>query len=210
MMQTPALPWIVRTAVAPLPAPLPEFLPLVSRITLGLPHVMVLDPRFTLGLVAPTGLARFWLGQPKDALVSRAGEDQPGAPPLRLLLRGSGSALAGVAPLVLGPTRFLGASAVVAPGLRLRVTDWRIHAGSLVGPGDFGSYLSLDWQAWGPGAARFQAPVARPAVLRRLAIDATGATATSPEVLAQAVETDATPGSGAGQWQGYGRRFVDG
>ncbi|MDK1483173.1 hypothetical protein, partial [Sinorhizobium sp. 6-117] len=95
----------MRTTVAERLRPLPDYTALTARITLGLPHAIVLDRRFTLGLVAPSGLARFWLATPREAVVSQAGEDRPGAPPFRLLLRTNGG-LIGVAPLVMGPSRF--------------------------------------------------------------------------------------------------------
>ena len=209
MLATPNLPWTVRNAVPAQPAALPRHTSLVSRIALGLPHLVALDQRLSLGLVAPTGLARFWLATPRDAVVSAAGEDVAGAPPFRLLLRSDGGALIGVAPLVIGPVRFVGAAATLAPGLRLRISGWRIHAGSLVGGGDFGSFVSLDWLAWGRGADRFEAPVARPAVLRRLAADLSGANPQSANDLSAPVEATAAPGPGSGQFSGYGRRFAD-
>ncbi len=208
MLTHPRLPWIVRTATPAQPPALPGHASLTSRITLGLPHVVALDQQLTLGLVAPTGLARFWLGVPRDAVVSMAGEDVPGAPPFRLLLRGAAGALIGVAPLVIGPARFVGQTAALAPGLRLRVTDWRIHAGSLVGPGDFGSWVSLDWVAWGQASARFAAPTARAAVARRLATEPAGTSILAHD-LAAAVEGSAAPGPGTGHFSGYGRRFGD-
>lgn len=209
MLATAPLPWIVRTAVADRPPVLPGYATLTSRITLGLPHVMVLDQRLTLGLVAPTGIASFWLATPREAVVSQAGEDRPGAPPFRLTLRADGARMIGVAPVVLGPARFVGSAGTEAPGLRLRVTGWMIHAGSLVGAGDFGSYITFDWKPWGTAAGRFEAPIARPAVLRRLALDASGmGTATEAE-LAAVVETTAAPGPGAGRFAGHGRSFAD-
>ena len=209
MLATAPLPWIVRTAVADRPALLPGYTTLTSRITLGLPHVMALDQRLTLGLVAPTGLARFWLATARETVVSQAGEDQPGAPPFRLVLRADGGRMSGVAPVVLGPARFVGSAGTEAPGLRLRVTGWRIHAGSLVGTGDFGSYIAIDWKPWGAAASRFEAPIARPAVLRRLALDASARETARERELAAVVETTAGPGPGAGRFAGYGRSFAD-
>ncbi|WP_157813730.1 hypothetical protein [Sinorhizobium meliloti] len=185
------------------------YTPLNARITLGLPHAIALDQRFTLGLVAPSGLARFWLATPREAVVSEAGEDRPSASPFRLLLRTTGG-LIGVTPLVLGPARFICVTGATPPGLRLRITGWRIHAGSLVGPGDFGSYVALDWRPWGAAAEHFEAPTARPAVLRRLTLEAPDMSVTLQENLAALVETTAAPGPGAERFRGYGQSFADG
>lgn len=208
-MTTPPLPWIVRSAVADRPVELSGYATLTSRITLGLPHAVALDGQLTLGLVAPTGLARFWLATPREAIVSRAEEDPTGAPPFRLVIRRDAGRMAGVTPLVLGPVRFVGATGTEPPGVRLRITGWCIHAGSLVGPGDFGSYLSFDWKAVGMASDRFEAPTARPAVLRRLALDPSGVRTASEADLAAVVEATAGPGPGAGQFTGYGRSFAD-
>lgn len=198
MASPPDLPLIVRTTVPERPEPLPTLTAVASPITGGLPHVVPLGPDLSLGLVAPSGLARYWLTVPKEAVVSEATGASENPLPLRLLLRGNGGALAGIAPLVLGPVRFVGDA---APELRLRITGWRIHAGSLVGAGDFGSFVAFDCTRHGAASTRFEAPTARNAVRQRLADGA------YPEVAA--IVADARPGPGSGRPRGYGRTFAD-
>ncbi|WP_232495593.1 hypothetical protein [Novosphingobium kaempferiae] len=198
MARPPALPLIVRATVPERPEPLPAFTATTSPIAAGLPHVVPLGPGLSLGLVAPSGLARYWLTVPKEAVASDSASASEHPLPLRLLLRGNGGALAGIAPLVLGPVRFVGNA---APGLRLRITGWRIHAGSLVGAADFGSFVAFEWTHHGAATARFEAPTARHAVQRRLADGA------YPE--AAPVVADARLGPGSGRPRGYGRTFAD-
>lgn len=209
MMRAPDLPVVVRFAVPERTAPEAGLQPLVSRIQAGLPHAIALDASLTLGLVAPTGLARFWLALPPETTVSEAGDDLSALavslPPLRLILR-RGNALAGVAPLALGPARFLAGDLDTPPAIRLRVTGWRLTAGSLVGAGDHGASVSLAWAPWGAAASTFAAPAARGSVLHRL-VNAGEIRDPASEAL---TEAETTPGAGSGRFVGYGRVFRDG
>lgn len=103
-----------------------------SPIRAGLPHILPLVQRWRVILSLPTGSARAW----RDA--DPAQEITSGAPRLRFQLDG---VTRHVAPLVRG-----GSFAVLDQGsLRLEATvlDWAIHAGDMVGPGDYGSFLQL-------------------------------------------------------------------
>lgn len=202
------LPWTTRT-LTPASAAIPaNSVTLQSRITAGLPHSIALDSGVTLGLVAPTGLARYWVRSEPDEIVADA-KDTSRTVPFRLLLR-EGARLMGVVPLVLGPARFVGESAQAPPRIRLVLLDWRIHAGSLRGPGDLGSFVTLAWRRVGAGSREFTAPIARIAVRRRLErqpVHAGGPSATDARGLG--AERDCEPGAGSGQAIGYGRRFAD-
>jgi hypothetical protein len=52
--------------------------------------------------------------------------------------------------------------------LELRVLGWEIHAGNLVGGGDLGSWLRLEWRRVGTGTPTFTTPPVDPHVAERL------------------------------------------
>jgi hypothetical protein len=132
-------------------------------ITQGLPHLVPLGPRLRAILVLPTGLARQWRDLAPATLVASAGAEQ--APPAgdgpdllarpvpRLRIQRDGVTIT-VLPLTAG-TIGHAVDATGAVRLEVQVLDWAIHAGTVVGPGDHGSFLRLGWRVADRAADRF-------------------------------------------------------
>ena len=150
---------VLRTLVPAGPAVVPEgFARLTESIVTAIPHLVVLTPELTLVLIVPTGLATEWRDADPAAVIasSELQEQPPGgdgdgleAPPARLILR-TGGRDAGSAPLVAGLLQRLPAAA--PPLIELVIVAWTLHAGTLVGAGDFGSTIELAWRSIGPAA----------------------------------------------------------
>ncbi|GAA4878649.1 hypothetical protein [Actinomycetospora straminea] len=133
----------------------------------GVPHRIPLTGDLVLLLVVPTGLATAWQGAPAAAVVtssrtglaarlgSAPGEPVPAPPhsPARLVLL-QARTVAGALPLVAAGRALLPPTDAAA-GLRIEllVREWDIRAGSLRGPGDVGSRLSLAWRRIDQGSA---------------------------------------------------------
>ena len=148
----------------------------------GLPEPVQLDANFSAVVTLPTGIVSPWRDADPAAVVSSSAPetdpwtDTPDAPfadadraPLRLLVLFQGT-LVGSVPLAAGSHRFVpdGGGASGGGLLELRVGAWRIAAGNLQGPGDFGSTLRLDWQRVDAGMTQFVPPPVNPHVLPRL------------------------------------------
>jgi hypothetical protein len=150
---------VMRELVPPGARPVPAGFALRrERITRAIPHVFELAPGLTLVLIVPTGLAAAWRDAPPSAVVTNSdpqfgpalrGDDVATAP-VRLLLR-AGVRETGIAPLVAGLRQRLPSTGRAV--VELQVRGWVLHAGTLVGPGEFGSKLELAWRAFGPGPA---------------------------------------------------------
>lgn len=154
------------------PPPVPEGFTLVeSRITQGVPHTITLDSEFSLLLVVPTGLARSWLAAPPAAVVTSSQPQlsatgpvvddgpvddtlRPGAPARLVVLRAG--ALAGAIALSANAQAVIPEASPV-PGTRIAVVirGWDVRAGSLRGPGDVGSFISVAWRRVDQGAVLF-------------------------------------------------------
>jgi hypothetical protein len=121
----------------------------------GLPHTIGLDTELSLALVLPSGLAMQWLrADPLAVVSSSAGDGEPHVPdaapapraPLRLLALVRSQPVAAV-PLVAGLQRALPDDG--GPGgarLELQILTWELHAGTLRGAGDFGSFVDVAWR----------------------------------------------------------------
>lgn len=137
---------IARLTPAAAVAPAEGMLVLDQPIRAGLPHEVALGPRMRALLVLPTGLARPWLDMPAGTVVS-AGADLPdtaapfgrAAPRLRVQ---RDKATIAVLPLVPDVVQDVADAAGAVP-LQIQVLDWALHAGTVLGPGDFGSFLRL-------------------------------------------------------------------
>jgi len=156
----------------------------------GLPARIALTPRLSLGLTLPTGLARTWLAADPGATVSTGGTPgvgalgtggalgMPGAvstggpvavgglgdtarPALRLHLLADGRRVSAI-PLVAGTHRLLPADPARPAEIALVVLGWRLNAGTVVGPGRFGSWLWLAWRLVGGAANAAAPPPSRP------------------------------------------------
>jgi len=127
------LPVIARLTPETEPEVPPGFQMFESSIRSGLPHAVPLFPRWRVLLSRPTGVARWWLDRDPFEPVEH------GAPRLRFQLDGVTMC---VIPLITGVlfrvTRPDGATPLDAT-----VLDWRLHAGDLRGPGDYGSFVRL-------------------------------------------------------------------
>ena len=180
------------------------------RITSGLPSSFQLGAGFDAVLVAAGGLARHWMQMEPDRIVSEATRIGPdGATALRLLLRNDGKLVTSVA-LARGPQMNVGGPA--GPRLAVQILGWRIHAGTILKPGDFGSYVRLAWVHLGLGSmGRFDAPKARTSVLHRLAATPSDTLPDDPNLaLGLGHPRDSAPGTGSGRWVGYGWEDRDG
>jgi hypothetical protein len=137
-----------------------------SRITQGLPHAIALEGEYSLLLVVPTGLARAWLAASPTAVVTSSRpqlapvapkQAVPAGAPARLVVLRAGR-LAGAIPLAAGASAVVPEADFVA-GTRIEVfvREWDLRAGSLRGPGDVGSRVSVAWRRIDRGAATFDA-----------------------------------------------------
>jgi hypothetical protein len=138
-----------------------------QALTGGLPHRIELGHGTHAMLVLPTGLARQWLDADPLDLVSTSDDDlssdpsRPSErPPLRLIVRRGGEILATV-PLAAGLRR-------ACRSVELVVLSWHVCAGTVRGPGDYGSVVELGWRAADTPVDIFGPPVPHRAVLRRL------------------------------------------
>jgi hypothetical protein len=135
----------------------------------GLPARITLTPTLSLAVTLATGQARLWMTADPAAAVSTgdaASAGLPGdaaRPALRLhLLAGGRSVSAG--PPVAGAVRLLPADPGLPAQIALVVLGWRLNAGTVAGPGLFGSWLRLAWRPVGAAAAAAAPPPARPQV----------------------------------------------
>jgi hypothetical protein len=155
-----------------------------SDLTLvnGLPQLIELDNDTKLLLVVPTGMIATWRDADPTTVISQSEPelapfvDQPSAPltdaarlPVRLLLQ-INSAITAAIPLAAGLERLSLDAGDSGRGVRieLMVRSWRICAGSLRGPGDFGSTISIVWRRADKAADQYSTPPPNPIILPRL------------------------------------------
>jgi hypothetical protein len=174
---------IARRLVPPGAPAAPEgFQRLEERMVAGLPHVIALSEDLRLVVVVPSGLAATWRDADPTAIVSESAPEvadsdpqvavepvgsSARAPARVFVIETTGGVLASV-PLVAGLRRRLPDSAEAGVRIELAVIGWQIRAGSLRGPGDFGSRVELAWHAADRAADEFSAPVISERVLERL------------------------------------------
>lgn len=181
-MPVPPIP-VSRLLVPPTKPAAPEgFTPLEAAITSGLPHVMPLSGELVLVLAVPTGLARAWREADPSAVVSHS-DDQlapqeeqlaeriatPWYAVAHLLLRRAGATVATV-PLIAGMLMALphAGDEQAAVEIEVLALAWDIRAGSLRGPGEWGSRISLAWRRADQGTPHFTTPAVNPYLLARL------------------------------------------
>ncbi|MDA0160859.1 hypothetical protein OM076_11335 [Solirubrobacter ginsenosidimutans] len=157
---------------------LPEgFTPLRVPLIAGLPQRIALGAAHHAVLVLPTGLARSWVAADPAALVGTSDPDfapfDPGTPlpglgaraPLRLVVR-AGTDVLGSLPVVAGLRRMCrddGGAGV----LEVCVGAWQLRAGTVLGAGDFGSFVELGWRRADLAARAFGPPPPSRFVLKR-------------------------------------------
>lgn len=149
------------------PPALPDGFTAVRQVlTGGLPQRIEFGNGVHAMLVLPTGLARQWLDADPLDLVSTSDDDlssdpaRPSArPPLRLVVR-RGSEILATVPLTAGLRR-------VCRSVELVVLSWHLCAGTVRGPGDYGSAVELGWRSADKAVDIFGPPVPHRAVVRR-------------------------------------------
>lgn len=158
--------------------PVPDGLvALESPILQGLPHAVALMPRWRAVLVMPLGVAASLVEMPAETLISSDAEEAEPAPRRerpptlsrpapRLRLQFDGATVA-VVPLAAGLTTDI-MEADGSARLRLRVRRWAIHAGTLLGPGDHGSFVALSAGPADRAAVEYGPVPPSPAVVARL------------------------------------------
>jgi hypothetical protein len=161
------------------PRQAPEGFTLIDTpLVAGLPFALPLDAETSLVLTMPTGLALTWRDTDPTTPVSRSEDEwapaaapDPAAPvgdaarpPLRLLLQQGGATVASV-PLSAGLRRALPDGAA---RFELVVLSWDVRAGSVRGPGDFGSRLVLAWRRADLAVTEFSTPPPNPQLVPRL------------------------------------------
>jgi hypothetical protein len=149
-----------------------------ERLPAGVPHAMALGEGLRLVLVVPTGLAATWRDADPAAVVTESASEQaaydflgpprPPSAPARLVLQGQDGVLASV-PLTARRRRFLPDTGSADTGVRIElvVIGWDIRAGSLVGPGDVGSWIEFAWRIAHRAADEFSPPRVSDDVLAR-------------------------------------------
>lgn len=161
-----------------LPAPTDDFTTLKQPLVRGVPATMKLDATHDFALVVPTGVARIW-GELDPTTVVLDSADEGTAvlapvtavpPPARLVVRENGAIIATV-PLIAGLQRTLPDVGSDGDGrIALWIVGYRIHAGTVIGVGDYGSYLELAWRLPKDGPP-FELPPLPAGVLARLALE---------------------------------------
>lgn len=159
------------------------FVQVDSPILTGLPYVISLLKDLQVIVVLPTGLAVPWrdadptdigsnsgaeLNPPTRNVNSPTGYATPRAP-FRLVVQQARRTI-GVIPLVAGCRKMVPDSGLGNLGAQLEilVLDWDIRAGSVRGPGNFGSRLSLAWRRANQGAEQFLPRSLSPALRSQL------------------------------------------
>lgn len=179
MPHYPAAPLLVPAGAPAAPA---DFTVVRSSLTQGFPHFVDLTTGLRLKVTLPTGVLQPWLDADPSALVATSDDellprtatsagdvaDLPGCALRFAVIRG-GRFLA-TTPAALGPQRVLPDAGDPAQGVAVAIIPlgWRIAAGTLRGPGDFGSVIEFGWKIANLGADDFQLPVLNPYLRRRL------------------------------------------
>lgn len=158
------------------------FTPIDDKLLGGLPHRIRLNAEFTLVVVVPSGLAATWRDIDPTTLVSSseteftptiAQPDQEIAAsirsPARIIVRCAGTTVASV-PLCAGLQRTVPEGDWQEPGMHIEllILGWDIRSGSLRGPGDFGSRITLAWRQADQAVEYFSAPPVNPYLIPRL------------------------------------------
>lgn len=174
---------VKRELVPATAAPVPERMTRVNQSMVnGLPQTIDLDAELSLIVAVPSGMAIEWRDADPTAEVtrsemelqaSRRESDAPvgviDRPPARVLLRSKGEIVAST-PLVGASRRMLPEEGDEDRGARIELLllGWDIRAGSMKGPGDFGSHIEFAWRRADRGSERFSPPPINPRAIARL------------------------------------------
>ena len=144
----------------------------------GLPHRIQLVQSTTLIVVMPTGLATTWRDADPTTVVSQSDDEvspvgpQAGnnaRPPVHIIVQRTGTPLVSF-PLTARARRAVWDSGRSDQGVQLEfiILSWDIRAGSLRGPGDFGSRISLAWRRADQAIMQYSTPPVNPVLIPRL------------------------------------------
>ena len=154
------------------PAAPDGFSTLAQKNMTGIPQPITLDADFTAVLAVPTGLGGEWQQADPAAVASvstvQTDPCDPAANPAvsapvcnverstaRLLIQRGGTNVASI-PLTAGATFSVPADGGGTTGrLEVSVLSWDLRAGSMIGPGDYGSTLTLAWRRNDTGVQTF-------------------------------------------------------
>jgi hypothetical protein len=161
------------------PVPPDGFTVVDDRILQGLPHFVPLAGELRLAVLVPTGLVRHWLDADPTLVVThstretepKAVEDEPPGsaeePAARLVLM-DGSVPVASAALTVGRRITLPETGAAGVRVDVVVLGWDLRAGSLRGPGNFGSRITLAWRSADTPIAHFSTPPVNPVLIKRL------------------------------------------
>jgi hypothetical protein len=152
-----------------------------TSISQGLPHVIQLGQGTQLVVMIPTGLGVTWRDADSMLVVSRS-EDQlsrlasrlaepignVGRASARMLLQIDGTTVGSI-PFVVGSRWWIADSGQSGQGVRIELSliSWTIQAGSMRGPGEFGSKITLAWRKADQAIERFSTPPQNPHFIER-------------------------------------------
>lgn len=157
-----------------------RFIVVDEPIVRGLPYTIGLDREVSLVISLPTGLAAQWMnGSGTDVLSTASAETapqadpaQPSSPlqrsPLRLYVR-TGGRTSAVIPLVAGlRAAFPNGSSPGAVNYEVRILDWDIRIGNVLGGGNYGSHIKLAWRRADAAVTQYSIPPVNPHLWWRL------------------------------------------
>lgn len=162
-MATLPIPISGRLVPEVVPTPPEGFTVVEQPLVAGPIQRIPLDGGIELTLVVPTGLASAWRDADPAEVVSHSATALAPAPgsggtpagpapaPVRLLVRRAGAIVASV-PLIAGLRRRVPDAGGDDRGVEVElvVLSWDLRAGTLRGPGQFGSRVELAWRRAGP------------------------------------------------------------
>jgi hypothetical protein len=158
----------------------PDLTDTTFDLTAGVPATFQLTTDLSLTVVVPTGQVQTVLDADGATVASsdvpqRAASDgavdtvgSVARLPARVVLQRAGTVLASL-PLVAGlRCVFPDDGGDVGAAVEVEVLEWTLAAGTLAGPGGFGSTLRIAWRTVGKGSDMFQPPAIDPNIVTRL------------------------------------------
>lgn len=155
-----------------------DFASVSHALVRGIPEELRLDVDYSLMVYLPTGNAVLWRNaDPTLVAVSGDRDSLPDSPatarqdvtarvPARLVLRRAGVFVAAL-PLAVGLQRRLPDNGTAGCAIELLLLDYRLHAGTVRGAGDFGSFLRFAWKRIDRAQDLFRLPALPPRVAER-------------------------------------------
>jgi len=157
-----------------------RFMVVDETIVRGLPYTIGLDRQVSLVISLPTGLAAQWMNADGADVLSTASAErapqadpaQPSSPlqrsPLRLYVRAGGRTSAAI-PVVAGlRAGFSNGSSPGAVNYEVRILDWDIRIGNVLGAGNYGSHIKFAWRRADAAVTQYSTPPVNPHLWWRL------------------------------------------